>query len=372
MNTKAFRQQFALNEDIYLLNHSVGKMPISTQTILNQQYLDPWQTSSGDPWPQWLEVIDHFRGSLAALFNADADDFCPQTNISGGLTKLLGALPKRRGKDVLLYTENDFPSTGFVIQKAQALGYHLRCMPSELNPQDINVWSDNLTDDVAAVLIGHVHYNTSRRIPVEEITRLCRQREIFSIVDIAQSAGIVPIDFKKWRADAILGSCVKWLCGGPGAAFLWIENSVAESLNPIDVGWFSHQSPFEFDIHRFEYHRGALRFWGGTPSVLPYCIAANSINTINDIGVDSISAHNQELTHYLVENLGSHRLSTPAEKKLRGGTLVIKLVNDRENSIQQRLAKNCVRFDSRALGIRLSPHIYNSMEEIQQVSEYLA
>lgn len=373
MTSSELQSQFCLNDDIYLLNHSVGKMPCSTRAIVEQHYFSPWETSTGDPWPQWLSVIEGFQQSLAALFNAQANEFCPQTNISSGLVKLLGSMTLRPEKTTLLYSENDFPSTGFVIQQAEKLGFSPKQMSKEYDPQDIESWNEHLTNDVAAVLIAHVHYNTSRLVPVDAIGALCRQRDIFSIVDIAQSAGVVPIDFSRWPVDAVLGSCVKWLCGGPGAGYLWLADDVASALTPKDVGWFSHQSPFEFDINHFQYHQGALRFWGGTPSVLPFCVASNSIKTINEIGVKSIRLHNQLLTQHLVEQLpdSSHQLNSPCSPEQRGGTLVIKLSPRSEKSICKTLVQNRVQFDSRALGIRISPHIYNSAEQIDRLAAIL-
>jgi len=367
------QSRFCLNDDIYLLNHSVGKMPTSTRAFVEQNYFAPWESSASDPWQQWLTVIEGFQQALASLFNARPSEFCPQTNISSGLVKVLGALTPTPGKTVLLYSENDFPSTGFVIQQAEKLGFSPKAISKECDPQDIDVWQEHLTDEVAAVLIAHVHYNTSRLIPVAEICSLCRKKEIFSIVDIAQSAGIVPIDFSQWEADAILGSCVKWLCGGSGAGYLWMRDKVALTLSPKDVGWFSHQSPFEFDINHFQYHQSVLRFWGGTPSVTPFCIASNSISEINNIGVDRIRQHNRLLTQHLVDQLpdSGHQLNSPSSPERRGGTLVIQLSAQKEKTICEALTRNRFQFDARALGIRISPHIYNTVDQINQLSTIL-
>jgi len=219
------------------------------------------------------------------------------------------------------------------------------------------------------VLISHVHYNTSTRTPVQAIVELARQRQIFSLVDIAQSSGVVPIDLIQWQADVVLGSCVKWLCGGPGAGFLWINPLVVEQFEPVDAGWFSHKTPFEFDIKHFQYADDASRFWGGTPSVVPFAIAANSINTIADIGVEQIAAHNRRLTRKIIDAMDPATLQTPEADLQRGGTLVLKLAHQQE--IESRLSNAAVRFDARALGIRLSPHIYNSDSEIEQVIDCL-
>ncbi len=362
---------FCLNDDIYLLNHSVGKMPRSTEAVIKESYLQPWQTADGDPWPQWLAVIDRFRQALAKLFGANAEDFCPQANVSSGLSKLLAALPFNNRRKTLLYNENDFPSTGFVMEQARRMGFETRCIPNTLNPLDLNIWEKYLGHDIAAVLIAHSHFNTSKLAPAAEICQLARARGVFSVVDVAQSAGIVPIDLQQLGADAILGSSVKWLCGGSGAGFMWIAPDKIEELKPLDVGWFSHQDPFEFDIHHFHYHQSALRFWGGTPSILPYAIAANSIGCIERIGVKKIRKHNSELIQRLIENLNTHTLKTPKEKTMRGGTLVLQLNPDHKDRILLDLKNAKIKFDQRSLGIRLSPHIYNTTDQINLVADIL-
>ncbi len=369
VTSTAARDLFVPHEGIYLLSHSVGCMPRSTRSCVDKSFFAAWEQGDPDAWSGWMPVFDDFRQALARLFNASAADFCPQVNISSGLTKVIHALPEREGKRVIVLSENDFPSTGFVIQQAQKKGYEIRWLAANANLLSLDTWEQALTDDVQCVLISHVHFNTSTRTPVQSVVELARQRHIFSVVDIAQSSGVVPIDLTQWQADVVLGSCVKWLCGGPGAGFLWINPSAIGQFEPVDAGWFSHQNPFEFDIKHFQYADDASRFWGGTPSVVPFAIAANSINTIADIGVEQIAEHNQRLTRKVIEAVDPSCLQTPEADAHRGGTLVLKLAQ--QEAVENRLTDVGVRFDARALGIRLSPHIYNTEAEIVQVIDCL-
>ncbi len=359
--------KFTACDGIYLLSHSVGRMPTSTHKELNRLFLEPWETHTPDPWPVWLESIECFRGALSQLLNGNSNEFCPQSNISSGLCKILSGLPEKAGKKTLLMTENDFPSTGFAIQQAQSQGYSIKVIPADRDPQDLETWSEYLTDDVACALIAHVHFNTSRLIPVEGITRLCRERDSISIVDIAQSVGVVPIDLQQWQADVVLGSCVKWLCGGPGAGFMWVNKNIVHSLSPTDVGWFSHQNPFEFDIHHFEYSNDSNRFWGGTPSVAPYCIASNSIELVCSIGINTIREHNQRMINILTDNIDPAAIISPTHEQYRGGTLVVSF--SEQQAAADKLNEINVHFDNRKTGFRLSPHIYNNNNEMEKVLE---
>jgi kynureninase len=356
----------AYEDGIYLLNHSVGRPPRSAQNFADTHFFQHWQTQADDVWPQWLQEIDGFRQALARLLNSPFENFCPQTNLSGALTKVLGALPRDSGRNVIVYCEQDFPSIGFVLEQAKKQGLELRCIDGDSDVLDLQTWSQQLDEEVLCVLVTHVHSNTSLQVDVAGICQLARAQGVVSIVDIAQSVGVVPIDLQTWQADFVLGSCVKWLCGGPGAGFLWADPNIVNRCEPTDVGWWSHANPFEFNIHDFRYAEGVLRFWGGTPSVLPYVVAHNSIELISDIGLETIRAHNLAYNRKILNHLAEGVALTPQVDSQRGGTLVLNF-DEHQPDVEQRLTDSGVRFDSRATGLRISPHIYNNELELDVV-----
>lgn len=355
--------------DTYLLTHSVGLMPKSTVAYLQDSFLQPWQSGSEAMWSQWLDAVQQFNAQLGRLLNSNEHQFCPQSNISSGLTKVIQALPKRSDRRVILATTSDFPSAGFVLQQAEKLGYSLRLIPACEDLQSIDVWEKYLSNDVHTVFITKVLYNTNMRLPVKQICALSKQRKITSIIDVAQAVGIVPIDLNTLNADIVLGSCIKWLCGGPGAGFLWLRQALIDQLEPVDVGWFSHQNPFEFDINNFEYNQSATRFWGGTPSVSAYIAASNGIRTINDIGVQTIQRHNQRINQQIMNEVPESCISSPLNLDEKGGTLVLKFPN--QDAVEARMKQRGILFDSRQYGMRLSPHIYTSDKEINLLLECL-
>jgi kynureninase len=348
----------------YVLTHSVGCLPRAARGALEAGYLEPWARRGGNAWPAWLECIDDFRAALAGLFGGDAAAYCPQANLSSGLAKVLSALAPEPRRSVLLAAEESFPSLGFVIDRATHRGWTPRLAP--FRPDDLAAWSAALTADVRVVLVTHVHSNSGRVAPVADIARLCAERDVLCIVDVAQSAGILPLDFPALGAGVVLGSCVKWLCGGPGAGFLWMRSDLVTTLEPDDVGWFSHADPFEMDIHSFRYAPDARRFWGGTPSVASYVVAAASLRAIADIGVDSILAHNRRLIAAFTDELPAGwrgRLPTWPT----GGTLCIPL-GDAQAAITAALRADGVAFDCRGDVVRISFHACNTPGEAVQVA----
>ncbi len=353
----------------YALSHSVGCLPYRALAALHETYLQPWETAGGDAWPQWLTVIDRYCEALAGLLGGNARAYCPQVNLSSALTKLLGALPPPApDRNVLLASEDCFPSLAYVLARAGHAGFRCRLLPRTIDPADVADWRDALEDaGVYGALVTHVHSNSGAVAPIEAVADACRARGILCIVDVAQSAGVLPIDVDRLGADVVLGSCVKWLCGGPGAGFMWIRAGLWESLQPVDVGWFSHARPFDGDPRVFEYAPDARRFWGGTPSIAPYALAAASVGQIAAIGIDRIQAHNLALKRALLAGLPGelHPLPDPART---GGTVCLPLGGHCQ-AVTSALRRAGVRFDVRGRTARLSFHVYNTPADVSLVLE---
>lgn len=357
----SIRTRFHLPEGPYFLSHSVGLMPTGAAEGLNEAVLSPWQ-AQGQSWDEWLAVIDRFKAALGRFLNADPAMICPQTNVSSALTKILFSLPAPGRRNVILLSEQDFPTIGFVALQAVRLGWQLRYLPREADLTDEAVWLNAMGEDVGIVLVTHAYSNSAMLAPVAAIARAARNRDIVSIVDVAQSAGTIAIDLAGWEADFVIGTSVKYLCGGPGAAFLWAAPAIIEKCTPLDVGWFSHESPFEFDLKDFRYAPDARRFWGGTPSVLPYAIAAHSIETLTEIGIEKIHRQNQTRLGQLIEGLDPTLLKSEMREGRRGSHL---LYAPRDmDAAKKRLEEAGVLHDSRAGALRLSVHLYITDEDI--------
>lgn len=351
----------------YLLAHSVGCVTHAAIRELQSSFIDPWVRLSADAWPQWLECVGQFRQALASFFGGSIEEYCPQPGVSAGLASVLAAMPRPDpGRRVWLASEDAFPSMGFVLQQAHRLGYEVRLIPRDRRPDSLDTWTEAIQPDVCGVLITHVHFNSGRVSPVRAIAGICRARGVLSVLDIAQSAGIVPIDAHALGVDVMLGSCVKWLCGGPGAGFLWIREPLLSTMDPVNVGWFSHESPFEFDIRSYRHAPDARRFWGGTPSIVPYVMAAASLGVLKDIGIERLVSHNRRLTEAMKARL-PHEWQDVLPEHPIGGTLCLDLGAEREG-VQERLAAAGVRSDHRGSVLRMSFHIWNSDEDVDLVA----
>lgn len=353
--------------DNYFLSHSVGCLPIQAPDRLAESYFAPWRDKGGGAWPDWMDVLDRFRTSLAQLFGTHAHNICPQSNVSSALTKIIYALPDLGPRKTILCTEADFPTIGFVLKQAERMGFKVRFVTGDVS--DPEAWINAWDDSVGIVHITHAFSNTSKLSPVARLCEVARARGAISIVDIAQSAGIVPIDLSLWAADFAIGTGVKFLCAGPGACYLYASNEMITSCQPIDVGWFSHEDPFEMDIHDFRYAESAMRFFGGTPSPAPFVMACSALDLWQKIGIERVQARAQMLLSRLADSVPERLLISPSDPRNRGGTLVVN--PDNREALTDALQTASIRHDERRDGFRFSVHGYTHEDEIDRLGEVL-
>jgi len=354
----------------YFLSHSVGLLPATAEAGLVRDFFNPWAAGTADLWPQWLDRIEAWKRALAPVIRGGAGDICPQTNISSALTKILFALPEKKGRTKIVLTEDDFPTAGFVVDQGRRLGLEPVFIRGGAHLADPDAWGAAFADDVRLVHVTHVFSNRGVKAPVAEIVRRAKANGATVIVDVAQSAGAVPVEATRWGADFIVGTSIKYLCGGPGAAFMWINPEHVRDYAPADVGWFSHEDPFEFDIRRFAYAPGANRFWGGTPSVAPYAIARAGAEAISAAGVDAITAHSQSLVDRLIVRLPAEAVLSHAVRGERGSALVVRPRNFA--MARAALKEEAVAHDERMGGLRFSVHLYTEPSEIDRLAQTLS
>lgn len=348
----------------YLLAHSVGCLPRSAREAADRALFTPWEADGGDAWPQWLGAIDGFRDALVNLFGGTLDQWCPQPGVSAAVSKIISGLECSPGRNVILISEYTFPSVAYALDGLSRLGFRVEMVAGD--PSQLSTWRRLDDPDIAVVVPMHVHSNNGLVSPVAELAAIARANSVFSIADIAQSAGVLPISVHTWGVDAVVGTSVKWLVGGPGACFAWIAPHAFERIAPVQRGWFSHADPFEMDVRNFRFAPDARRLWGGTPSVAPIVIATAGLRIIAEIGVSTIRNHNLRMSGRLLDQMDGMLGDVDALPSL-GGTLCVTLGQHHEEALKAR----GVRFDRRGERLRLSFGIWNDETDVDQVADCL-
>ncbi|PQA88099.1 aminotransferase class V-fold PLP-dependent enzyme [Hyphococcus luteus] len=364
------KDKFHLPGKHYFLSHSVGAQPKGYDAALAEGYAQPWRTEGFNVWGPWFDTLERFKTGLAPVIGADAKDICPQTNVSAGVAKILFSLPERPGRNKIVLTEDAFPTVGFALAQGARHGYELEFLPGGEALADPDAWERAFAGDVQMVVPMLVYSNSSVFAPIAEISKRARAAGVYSLIDAAQGAGTVPLKLNDWRPDFAVGTSLKYLCGGAGAAYLWADPETANECAPLDVGWFSHADPFEFDIHHFDYAPGAARFTGGTPSIAPFAGARAAHEIINAHGVEAIYAHNQALLSRLFDALPDEAVLSSAKAGARGSAALIR-VRDYD-AAAAALAEAGVAHDTRLGAVRVSVHLYNDENDIDALTAALA
>jgi len=184
---------------------------------------------------------------------------------------------------------------------------------------------------------------------------------------------VVPVALDRWGVDAAVGGSVKWLCGGPGAGFLWVRPELAPRLEPTVTGWQADTEPFAFRSGPIRRAGGAWRFLSGTPAVASLVACRPGYRMIAEVGVDAIRARSVELTGRLIaraDELGLE-LRSPRGPELRGGTVT--LFHADGERLCRRLEQEGILCDHRpGSGLRFGPHFFNTVEECEHAVERLA
>lgn len=364
------RDKFHLPGRRYFLSHSVGAQPKTYEEKLISSFSDPWQTKGFHVWTPWFDAVENFKRGLAPLIGADARDICPLANVSDGISKTLLSLPERPGRRKIVLTEDDFPTVGFALAQGRRLGYETVFLPGGERLADPHAWAPAFEADVQLVAVMQVFSNSAVQAPVSEIARRAREKGVFSLIDIAQAAGAVPVRLNEWRPDFAVGTSLKYLCGGPGAAYMWADRDSAGRCAPLNAGWFSHADPYEFDIRHFEFAEGVSRFAGGTPSIAPLAGAAAGHEILNAYGPGKIYRHNQQLLSRLVDALPAGAFLSTRKEGARGSSALIKVKD--YDAAARALAEAGIIHDTRLGAVRVSVHLYNDEADIDALAEALS
>jgi kynureninase len=192
------------------------------------------------------------------------------------------------------------------------------------------------------------------------------------ILDVYQAAGTVPLEIEALGADFAVGGSVKWLCGGPGAGYLYVRPDLANELQPGIVGWAAHDEPFEFLPGAIQYADSPERFQSGTPNVPSIYSARAGYEIVREIGVPAIREKSLRLTRRLIElaREAGFRINTPDTDRERGGSVIID-VPDGKAAADELIRREVIVDYRPGAGIRVAPHFYNTIEEIEHAMRAL-
>ena len=361
-----YRERFPiLAETTYLINHSLGAMPAAAEERV-LQYARDWKTRGIRAWGEgWWELPLTVGDQIARLIGAPPGTVSMHQNVTIAEAVVLSCFgfdgPRRR----IVYEEGNFPSVRYLYQAQHGADVVVAA--------DVEGVVEAIDDRTLLVPATHVLFKTGEIQDVEAIVERAHEHGALVVLDAYQSVGTVPLDVTALGVDFAVGGSVKWLCGGPGAGWLYVRPDLAASLEPSLTGWQAHARPFDFEPEQ-DYAEGAARFLTGTPNVPALYAATAGYDVIEEIGVERIRERSVEQTALLVELLGEagFQVGSPHDPARRGGTVVVRTPD--VERVDQELAARGILCDYRPdVGLRLGPHFFNTDDElryaVKQISE---
>ena len=365
----AFRDEFPiLARTTYLVSNSLGAMPRGVPERL-AEYVDQWAELGVRAWAKgWWEMPVSVGDEIAPLIGAGPGEVAMLPNVTIAQTSVLSALDYSNGRDAIVMTDLDFPSVRYVYdQLATRLGARIVIVPSD---DGIGIDTQRLIDAIdhrtKLVAISHVLFQSAYIMDAAAICRRAHDVGALVSLDAFHSVGAIPVDVKALGADFLSGGVLKWLCGGPGGAFLYVAPSVGAKLSPSFTGWQAHERPFAFepDMH---YAGNAWRWLNGTPSIPSLFAAIEGPRILRQAGIDRIREKSVRQTTRLIElaDARGYPVTAPRSSEQRGGTVAFGVPH--AYGVAQALLANDVIVDYRPnAGIRLAPHFYTTDAELER------
>jgi len=367
-----WRSEFPiLDKTVYLISHSLGAMPRATFDQLHE-YADLWATRGVRAWAEgWWEMPVKLGDELAGIIGADPGTIVMHQNVSVCQSLILSCLEPTPQRNKIVYSELNFPSVMYVYE-AHARDGKIR-IETVKSDDGMTVPLERMLaaidETTLLVPFSHVLFKSAFLQDAKAIVDRAHEVGAMVVLDTYQSAGTVPFSVKELNVDFATGGSVKWLCGGPGAGYLYVRPDLQLTLEPKTTGWMAHEAPFSFET-TLRYAPNISRFLHGSPAIPALYAARSGYRIINEIGVERIREKNMRQTNYLIslaEEAG-FEVTSPKNAAQRGGTITV--AHEHAGAMTKELLRREFIVDYRpGAGIRISPHFYTKDEELDLVIE---
>jgi len=361
---EAFRREFPVTGKYLYLDHS-GIAPISLRVKTAVGKFLAESTEGGSfHYPQWAQRTVEIRSACARLINAGPEELAFVKSTSHGLSLVAQGLDWRPGDNVVIY-EKEFPSNIYPWLNLRSKGVEVRAIPS----RDGRI----LLEDIARLMnsrtrllsISTVQFSNGFRIDMEKVGSLCREKQVLLCVDAIQSLGMVPMDVRAFHIDFLSADAHKWLLGPEGIGIFYCRNGLAGQLSPPLIGWKSVRNELAFDRPDFLLKTDALRFEEGSMNLMGIVGLGAALELLFEVGIEQIEQRVLDLGELILREAEkrSYRVLTPRTRQERGGNITI---SGNFDAVRMRdaLREKRIMVNARGGGIRVSPHFYNTDEEI--------
>ncbi|HEY3806801.1 MAG TPA: aminotransferase class V-fold PLP-dependent enzyme [Kofleriaceae bacterium] len=362
-----YRKHFpALEECVHFISHSLGCVPAKAKDDLIE-FFDLWRTKSITAWSDWLPEVDRAAERIAKIISAPPKTIVMNQNVSTIMSVLASCFDYTPQRNKIVYEALQFPTVSYVWQAEARRGAQCVLVESKDNMTiDTDAMCAAIDEHTLAVPMSHVIFSSGYIQDAKKICARAKQVGAHVILDCYQSIGVIPVDVVDLGVSFACGGSVKYLCGGAGAAWLYVRPDLIEQFAPRVTGWFGNESPFAFTMPGQTYAEGIWRYMGGTPAVAALYQTRAGHAIVGEIGARKIRDKSLVMTQKCIDwidELGM-KLNSPREPERRGGSVVFDFVGSAD--VCRELNRRKFFCDHRpGVGIRIAPHFYTKAEEIE-------
>jgi kynureninase len=363
----SYRDRFpTLAHATYLINHSLGAMPAAAEDRL-LEYARAWRERGVRAWGEgWWEMSMTVGDRIGRIIGAPPGTTVMHQNVAVAQAVVISCFEFAPPRNRIVLLENEFPSVRYLYQAQRKRGAEVVVVADDAAVLDA------VDERTLLAPVSHVLFKTGEIQDVEAFVERAHDVGAHVVLDAYQSVGTVPLDVTALGVDFAVGGSVKWLCGGPGAGWLYVRPDLAERLEPTLTGWQAHARPFAFEPE-LEYAATSARFLTGTPNVPALYAATPGYDLVEEIGVERIREHSIRLTELLIARLDAAGLDivSPRDPARRGGTVVVRTPDPA--AVHAELDARGILCDHRPeVGLRLGPHYFNIDEEVEFAAAQIA
>jgi kynureninase len=373
-----WRDQFPILErSTYLISNSLGAMPHGVYDSLHS-YADSWAERGVRTWEEgWWDMAIGAGDKIAPLIGAGPGEISLHQNVTLTQAVITSCFDFRGKRNKVVMTDLEFPSIQYFYHGQQRYGARVELVPSS-NPVrfDLDKFLAAIDETTLLVPVSLVLFRSSFIVNARAIIERAHRVGAHVILDVFQATGAIPVDVRAFGVDFAVGGVLKWLCGGPGVAYLYVREDLRAKLEPALTGWIAHRRPFAFETGSIDAREDSFRYLNGTPHIPALYACLPGLDILNQAGIAAIRAKSIAMTTRLLAGARSlgWRVNTPENPAERGGTVSIDCPHAYEVCRELLAREILVDYRPKA-GVRISPHFYNREEEcdfaLEQIDDIL-
>ncbi len=374
-----WRSEFPiLEESTYLISNSLGAMPRTVYDAMHS-YADSWARRGIRAWEEgWWEMAVGVGDKIAPLIGAAAGEISLHQNVTITQAVISSCFDFQGPRNKIVMVEQEFPSVQYFYNEQRRFGARIETVPSADPIRiDLQKFLEAIDETTLLVPISHVLFRSSYIVDARAIVERAHRVGAHVVLDVFQATGAVPVDVRSLGVDFAVGGVLKWLCGGPGVAYLYVREDLRAKLRPALTGWLAHRRPFGFETGAVDRRDDSFGFLNGTPHIPALYACQPGLEILNKVGVAAIREKSLRLTARLLQGAESRGwpVNTPPNPQERAGTVSVECPNAAQ-VCRELVARNILVDYRPKAGVRISPHFYNTEREcdfaLRQIDEIIA